>query len=530
MKSIQNKFLSVVITGIVVMALAISAVSMYTINRILREDADMILDNMCQKEASLIDDTLHSIQKSVQVMERYILQELPEPSLIGNSSFRHTFTNDMKYMFSNIAASTNGAISFYLRYNPELAPATSGFFIGVNPDKSMVEYPPTDLSMYSSDNTQRVGWYYDAVNAGQPVWMEPYHNLNSDKLMVSYVIPLYKNDVLIGVAGMDLDFTSLTETVDNISVYENGCAHLLSSDGSTVYNKPMLATKHSEGITDRHADSIVALRNGMLLLIDADYNDIQKDGMPVLFRIGIISCLVLALSVLFTILTTRKIVSPLKKLTSAAKQLAAGETDIYVEYKSDDEIGTLTTVFNQTVRQLQEYMNYINALAYRDSLTGVRNRTAYMDMAGQIDCRIEQGLTRFAVIVADINGLKIANDTYGHDVGNELIVFATRIICGTFKRSPVFRIGGDEFVVILENDDFDHREALLEELDNVCAQSSVTTADKPVPVSVARGMAVFDPDTDSCIEDVMQRADREMYRHKDYIKRKMGFLPPADNT
>lgn len=527
MKSIQNKFLSVVIAGIVVMALAISTVSMYTINSILHRNADTILDNMCQKEASLIDDTLHSIQKSVQVMERYILQELPEPSLIGNSMFRHNFTNDMKDMFSNIAASTNGAVSFYLRYNPALAPSTSGFFICVESDGELIEQPPTDISLYSENDIQRVGWYHEAVNAGQPIWMEPYYNLNSDVYMVSYVIPLYKNDVLIGVVGMDLDFTVLTDTVNSISVYEKGCAHLLSEDRATVYNMPMLDSKHNDSFVARHAQSSITLRNGMILSIEADYSDIQKDGIPVLIRIALVSCLVLAASVVYTILTTRKIVSPLKKLTGAAQKLAGGDTDIHVDYTSDDEIGTLTTVFNQTAHQLQEYMNHINALAYRDSLTGVRNRTAYVDLSSQINCRIEQGLNRFALVVADINGLKLANDTYGHDVGSELIVYATRIICGTFKRSPVFRIGGDEFVVILENDDFENREALLEEMDRVCSQSAVSAKGASVPVSIARGISVFNPDTDSCIEDVFQRADQEMYRHKEMTK-KMNRTP--DNT
>ncbi len=532
MKSLQNKFLRVVISGIVIMAVAISAVSMYTINSILRRDADMILDNMCQKEASLIDDTLTSIQKSVQVMERYILQELPESSLIGNSAYRHKFTETMEKMFSNIATSTKGAVAFYLRYNPELAPSTSGFFIGVKPDGKMEKYSPTDLALYTPDDTQRVGWYYEAVNAGQAIWMEPYHNLNNDTLMVSYVIPLYKSDMLIGVVGMDLDFTVLTETVNNISVYENGCAHLLSSDGAVVYNDPMLASRHAEGVVGRHAESTATLRNGMLLQIKADYNDIQKDGITVLVRIAVISGLVLIISVLFSILTTSRMISPLKKLTAAAQQLAAGNTDIQVECNSNDEIGTLTTVFNQTVTQLHEYMGYINALAYRDSLTGVRNRTAYIEMAAQVDCRIQQGLNNVALVVADINGLKIANDTYGHDVGSELIVCATRIICGTFKHSPVFRIGGDEFVVILENDDFAHRTELIEEMDRVCARSTVTAKNASIPVSIARGLAVYNHDTDTCIEDVFNRADKEMYIHKDMIKKtaKIGSSGNVSNS
>ena len=58
--------------------------------------------------------------------------------------------------------------------------------------------------------------------------------------------------------------------------------------------------------------------------------------------------------------------------------------------------------------------------------------------------------TKFALVECDINGLKGINDTYGHEIGDVYIVNSCRGICSVFKHSPVFRIGGDEFVVILQ--------------------------------------------------------------------------------
>ncbi len=510
MKSIQNKFLSVVISGIIVMALAISAVSMYTINSILHSDADMLLDTLCRKEAALIDDTLGGVEQSVHIMERYIKQELPEAVLIGNSVFRHNFTEDMKKMYSNIAAGTDGAVSFYLHYNPNLAPAYSGFFFSIDSEGGLTARSPHNPAEQDS--------YRLPAEAENAIWLEPYFSITGEGTVVSYAAPVYVKGQLIGVVGMDLDFSVLTETVNNISVYDDGCAHLLSGSGTQVYNKPMLADNHPAEHKGSFAESSSLLLNGMMLKITAGYTDIQKNSAKLLYGIASISLFVLAASVLFTILTTRRIVAPLRKLTAAAKQLADGKTDIRVECDSEDEIGTLAGVFNSTVDQLEEYMGYINTLAYRDSLTGVRNRTAYMDMVAQLDRRIEQGLSGFALVVADINGLKKANDTFGHDAGSELIVQCTSIICGIFKRSPVFRIGGDEFVVILERDDFVNRIQLLEEMDRTCARSSVSVENGSIPVSIARGLAVYDPENDSCTEDVFNRADKEMYIHKQQCK------------
>ena len=121
----------------------------------------------------------------------------------------------------------------------------------------------------------------------------------------------------------------------------------------------------------------------------------------------------------------------------------------------------LADSFQQTVSHLQKYINYINGLAYRDALTGVKNKTAYQETIANLEERTRTGRPEFAMIVFDINNLKIINDTLGHDFGDILIIDSCKLICKVFKRSPVYRIGGDEFVVILENDDFNKYEELL---------------------------------------------------------------------
>ena len=63
------------------------------------------------------------------------------------------------------------------------------------------------LGIYDENDMEHVGWYYIPVRAGKPVWTEPYDNANINEKMVSYVIPVYDNNVLVGVIGMDIDFT-----------------------------------------------------------------------------------------------------------------------------------------------------------------------------------------------------------------------------------------------------------------------------------------------------------------------------------
>ena len=117
-----------------------------------------------------------------------------------------------------------------------------------------------------------------------------------------------------------------------------------------------------------------------------------------------------------------------------------------------------------------------------------------------------------------MNYLKEANDLYGHDVGNRLIITAAQIIATVFKRSPVFRIGGDEFLVVLQNRDLEDADELIRVLDTECMNASVDTGNKIIPVSIARGMATFNANTDTAFADVFQRADDAMYRNKRSIK------------
>ena len=110
----------------------------------------------------------------------------------------------------------------------------------------------------------------------------------------------------------------------------------------------------------------------------------------------------------------------------------------------------------QEIVELQDALNYANKKAYVDGLTGVKNVTAYKEYTKEIDKKLRNGNAKFALALFDVNGLKYVNDNFGHEKGNMLIIDSCRCICRTFKRSPVFRIGGDEFVVVVEGEDLNN--------------------------------------------------------------------------
>ena len=170
----------------------------------------------------------------------------------------------------------------------------------------------------------------------------------------------------------------------------------------------------------------------------------------------------------------------------------------------------------KTTRMEAEQMN---ELAYKDALTGLGNKLAYDKALQQLNLELKQGRTAFGVAVIDLNDLKKINDAYGHDCGSMSLRQISSLICNTFVHSPVFRIGGDEFTVVLRGTDYDRIEELVSSF--YAAQSELAANPKISPwdrVSAALGYALYDAQRDHGAEDVFRRADEKMYEQKKQMK------------
>ena len=165
------------------------------------------------------------------------------------------------------------------------------------------------------------------------------------------------------------------------------------------------------------------------------------------------------------------------------------------------------------------------ALAYRDSLTGVKNKVSYDKMLEKWNQRIAEGETAFAMIMLDVNGLKDVNDTLGHAYGDLYLQRNCKLICDVFAHSPVYRIGGDEFLVVAGDRDFERIPRLVEELRRKVEQTADPGADPWEKPCLACGVAVYEPGTDQRAEDVFLRADKAMYEDKQRLKN-LGFGSP----
>ncbi|MBO4261317.1 MAG: diguanylate cyclase [Clostridia bacterium] len=270
------------------------------------------------------------------------------------------------------------------------------------------------------------------------------------------------------------------------------------------------------GMVDISMNEVVAMQTRYILIVS-------------LVLIG----LVIIVSALSIFLFNKFIVKPINKLSGAASQYKNNKnvfSQLNIERK--DEIGVLAksmadmeqdingyiSNLEQTTNDLitaRENAELMNQAANIDALTKVRNKRAYNNDIQHLN----ENAKSFGIVMIDMNGLKAINDTYGHEKGDIGIITICQNICRIFKHSPVYRIGGDEFVVILENDDYDERDSLLESLRARFEQLKNDESLEPWErVTAAIGCATYDPHIDNIVESVLQRADALMYENKKEMK------------
>lgn len=173
----------------------------------------------------------------------------------------------------------------------------------------------------------------------------------------------------------------------------------------------------------------------------------------------------------------------------------------------------------ETVKSAQEEAANMTMLAYKDALTHVGSKIAYDNAARTLDKDVAEKLvTEFGIAMIDLNNLKVINDSYGHANGNLYIAGACHIVCTIFRHSPVFRIGGDEFIVILKNSDYENRHDLIEKANLKFFETENDSAREPWErYSVAIGMAEYREGEST--DAVFKRADQAMYMNKEKMKK-----------
>ena len=532
MRSIRAKFILLTLSAIIAALSVATYIGVYSIKTLGKSDADQMLHLKCTTGAMNLETYFDDVERSVETVATLVqdnLETMPDEQFVNE-------VENVRHLFSKIAHNTNGVLTYYFRVDPEFSKEHSGFWYVKQNGREFQEHEVTDITQYDTNDTSTLVWFTIPKAEKKGVWLPPYHTENLGTRVISYNVPVYRHGQFVGVVGIEIDYGTLVSEVEKIKLFENGYAFILDEYSNVIYHPQMDSTlQYGEKIAIDTPDAVKgaqhvqyhfngikkeavwrSLSNGMRLYVTVPWGEINSVWQGLISRTLFFSLIILLLASFVMMRFADRITQPLHRLTNAARQVADGNYDVVLDDTDDDEIGMLTRTFKGLIENTKTNIDTLNRKVYIDALTAVRNKAGYGAYMQKIQDLLDSSAQKpeFAIGVFDCDNLKYINDFYGHDKGDIYIKKASQLICRTFQHSPVFRIGGDEFAVILENDDFRDREKLFAQFRKERAEIRAAAEHEWEQANISMGAAVYDPETDPAVIDVARRADKAMYENK----------------
>ena len=572
--SLSARLIFLIVIGAFLLAITLVTICVILTNRILTENTVAQMNLFCEERGDDLDTEFLRVEDAVGSLARWTKNKIPDVKTISeDGKLRDYIVKDADDLIRFMTEHNDFIQGAYIHYSLDITGVTDreeGVYYTRNSDGKFSIIPFTQKEIEEDPVAEY--WYYGPIKNKVPVWTKPYFDDSVKDYLISYVEPVFIGDKPVAIIGIDISFTRLLKWVDSLKYQDTGYMYLKAADGSAHYHLDDLGHDHlhsdeEDQITENaelilqpktgdvlvryyynghdRAMAFVTLRNGMKFVLCDDYLSVFKARNR---AINIMICVSIGMTVVLAgiaALMANRITGPLRKLTFVANEISEGDYDVILPPERKDEVGELSRAFRiaidnirarsedikarirfqedrleknaQTMKQQEDDLLTMKNLAYIDSLTGVKNKHAYEDTARIIDEQIKAGTAEFAVIMCDLNYLKLINDTRGHQAGDAALKKASRILCNAFPMSTVFRIGGDEFVVIPSVLEYARIDEQIDALKAMLRKQKETTEDILDRTSFAFGSAVFERESDHSFKDVFERADQNMYEDKKKI-------------
>lgn len=313
MKTIRIKIILGIMLCSLLTALIVGLLSIRSTMKISEADSTQSMINQSEAVSNELDSTILRVEQSVNILADIVRSGLSERRFFADKNYADAYTYEVLEQVHRFAEHTDGAITAYIRYNPEYSNPTSGCFLTRDSlTDPFTEATPTDFTMYDPSDLEHVGWYYIPVQNGAPIWMDPYLNSNINVYMISYVVPIYTEDgTSIGIVGMDISFKALTDEVDSVNLFDSGYGIITKADGEVLYHRNMDPGQNITGLDSSLAgvgsfisaeagsdtayeykysgvDKMLVsypLHNGMILLLTAPKSEIYSEAYSLLYTI-----------------------------------------------------------------------------------------------------------------------------------------------------------------------------------------------------------------------------------------------------
>ncbi|WP_370837870.1 diguanylate cyclase [Megasphaera sp.] len=544
MQTIRSRFLTVICGISLTLTLVFGSLCVFLVDRDETEIAAKTLNGRAVHASVTLNPIFMQSEDIVHYIGHTIEHEVKNPQDLRNKANRDQLEALVSRAFYNAASGIDGVQGYYLHYNEDLAGGPDGFWY--TRQDARHDFAPQPITPVEADGKASAGlmnWYCQPLREKKALWTTPYVNRDNDLRLISYVMPVFVQGQFVAIVGVDIDFDMLCDLVGSMKVYDSGYGFLFKDwqtfyfhpDGKEVSDdfKPRFDIVSHGDLLEQSATvsflihyyyqgvpmamGFTTLKNGMKLGVTAPEREIYAGRQFMTFLVLIVTVVIGLLSTLLAIRAADRIVRPLHDISEAACRLGRGEYDQPLDSTAQDEIGRLAGHMNDTMERMRKYVGAMQKQAYQDELTAVKNVAAYDRKVYDLNQKIAAGQAAFAVVMVDLNQLKDVNDRFGHEKGNIALQRLCQAVCRIYKHSPVYRIGGDEFVVILEGEDYAQRDALFEKVRAFEHIRDLSAAQPWAQLAASVGMAVYDKTRDAAYQAVFNRADTKMYEQKQHL-------------
>lgn len=204
----QKIVLSVVLFSLVA-TVTTGGFSIFYILGIMKDNTHEYLSENANSYGHELNGIIIGIEVTVDSIVKSVIGVVDEEKT-GDPNYFYELSEELESIITQFDENSVNAMSVYVRFDPEISYGTAGVFHADTDGDGMLEtLIPTDINIYDRDDRERVGWFYEPIDAGKPIWTAPYYNANIDIDMISYISPIILGDKIIGVVGVDINFDQL---------------------------------------------------------------------------------------------------------------------------------------------------------------------------------------------------------------------------------------------------------------------------------------------------------------------------------
>ncbi|WP_407397303.1 ATP-binding protein [Anaerovibrio sp.] len=379
--SLQKQVMAFLIMTLVLLTALLSFAAFEIVGNEKDRDIAIEMNTLTANEAEKLNHDYIRFEDAVKHMVGITDFYITSVDDIRDPVKRDEINGNLQRIYDIFSRTTNMSLSYYCVYNPDLVGKQQGFFYTRNAADNMEKREMTVISNYNSEDIERVGWYTVPVRERKAVWLPPYYNKNTRRYTISYCVPYYKNGVLIAVIGMDFNFETLLNLVDQIRFSKNGYAYLKSADGTVHYHahdfmlgnvhgdENLKKIKNADLLSNVNSGSDViqyelkgservqtfeTLRCGLKLVLCDEYDEIYQDKYELVAMdiIVIVVCglLIIALMIYYT----NRIMHPVRMLTKAVNEIKDGKYDVELPKDAPGDIGVLSQGVAMAAAALEE--------------------------------------------------------------------------------------------------------------------------------------------------------------------------------